>query len=594
MSDEYELSGNLNTKMKDDFKYNYYEIYCEPTEIDWSDPDLDLADYDFSNDNFSLMLRVKKGQEKPTEQEVEDFLGDDYLLIDTEDGKKRYHVIGVWESERDGGGEVFDLGDFEYEDIITYPEVLTSSLEEKHHILIDKPNGKDVFEILTNANYNVRKDTSKPVLRYIINYNNKDYEVTNYGWDGDNFFVDLDKSLIEEDLDLQPIDAENDLEILAAALAKMVAINCPSKVSGNVIYQLAQDFEAVNDDGEGVPIPYGIFEIFELEPGKITSWDAKFSTCQDVDLIGEKPSSYFTTSNSRNSWNTVEDFLDTLFNWFGWEDKVEEIPAFVRKYGDMLGPVEDIQEDLELQPVDVFDDEKAEALTLYLDDDDIDAAIVREYPEESSGYRSNLYENLEDNSEWLICTRDEAETYVRDRIYDYISDVGPLEAYSWDFVENYLDDGYFTDQMEEEIRYQVNDLSYDELAERLEDADIISEDDKIQDPDWEADEDEPDEEPEMIYSEDFLDSKRDELVDYEINYYSSGVNYFRDMFGDYYLKEQVEMNPESAVDINRMVDDLVDDAYFGDELAEDGEEIELAIRDENNQVKEWFYAYKIS
>ena len=72
---------------------------------------------------------------------------------------------------------------------------------EKHHILIDKPNGNSVFDILRSANYNVRKDTSKPVLRYIINYNNKDYEVTNYGWDGDNFFVDLDKSLIDEDIE---------------------------------------------------------------------------------------------------------------------------------------------------------------------------------------------------------------------------------------------------------------------------------------------------------------------------------------------------------------------------------------------------------
>jgi len=72
---------------------------------------------------------------------------------------------------------------------------------EKHNILIDKPSGKDVFEILTNANYNVRKDESKPILTYIINYNDKDYEVINYGWDGDNFFVDLDKSLIDEDIE---------------------------------------------------------------------------------------------------------------------------------------------------------------------------------------------------------------------------------------------------------------------------------------------------------------------------------------------------------------------------------------------------------
>ena len=53
MADEHKL----NTKQKDEFQYDYYEIYCEPTEIDWSDTDFDLEDFDFSNDNFSLMLQ---------------------------------------------------------------------------------------------------------------------------------------------------------------------------------------------------------------------------------------------------------------------------------------------------------------------------------------------------------------------------------------------------------------------------------------------------------------------------------------------------------------------------------------------------------
>ena len=61
----------------------------------------------------------------------------------------------------------------------------------KHSIIIDKPEGKNIGEILTNANHSVRKDTTKPILTYIVVKDNKEYEVDDYGYEGNKFFVDL-------------------------------------------------------------------------------------------------------------------------------------------------------------------------------------------------------------------------------------------------------------------------------------------------------------------------------------------------------------------------------------------------------------------
>ena len=75
---------------------------------------------------------------------------------------------------------------------------------KRHSILIDEPSGKDVFEILTNAKYDVRKDENKPVLTYIVTKDNKEYEVDDYGYEDDKFFVDLKwKKDLEEEIEKQ-------------------------------------------------------------------------------------------------------------------------------------------------------------------------------------------------------------------------------------------------------------------------------------------------------------------------------------------------------------------------------------------------------
>ena len=370
------MPKELTTQQKDEFKYDYYEIYCEPTEIDWSNKDFDWEDFDFSNDNFSLMLRVKKGQDKPTEQEVEEFLGDDYLLIDMGNGKsKRYHVIGVWERERDDGGEVFDLDDFEYDDIITYPEVLTASLKK---------------------------------------------------------------------------------------------------------------------------------------------------------------------------------------------------------------------EDLDLQPVDEYDDDICEYFTLYLEDEGIPAHIVK-----ASGH--DMYENIEDNSTYLICDYDTAESYCRGSLENLVDDVGPCEAFGYGNVEYYLSDSYFDEMLEDDCRWRVDDMSDDEIIEELENRGIIDEDDMIPDPDWEPDEDEGETEEDrpMIYPESLADDYREELIDAMVNDYSSSLEWFEEMYSDREMEEYIRDNPD-CVDIDRLIDSMMSDVNFADELAwYDNEEIEFEVEHEDG-TSDTMYAYRRS
>ena len=520
MADEHKL----NTKQKDGFQYDYYEIYCEPTEIDWSDPDFDWGDFDFSNDNFSLMLRVKKGQEKPTEQEVEDFLGDDYLLIDDGNGNsKRYHVIGVWESERDDGGEVFDLDDFEYDDIITFPEVLTASLKKEDLDLQPMDYSADV-EKQSDGSYKINGNGLKADILNVI----------------DNGDTDTVKSALNNYMDDEH----------------------------PWVFSLMQD-GTKDANGEWDPAPVFQVGVLNANSGELV----KLPGCSfDDEKLVDGYAVYV--------WS------DPMLDLFGYE--------YVEEYFDLDEAKQEVKEDLDLVPADYEGiDEKAEALMDYLEEyEDIVSVIVREYPDTDYGWRSNLYEDLDENSEWLICSYSEAQEYVEDRIRDYIGDVGPIEAYGLDMVEDYLDEARFDDMMDDEIRYSVDDLDYDELAERLEDAGIIGEEDKVQDPDWEADPDEPDEEPEMIYTEDFLDSKREDLIDYEKDSYSDGIDYYLSMFGREELKELIRYD-DSYIDIDRLVEDLAANADFGAELDIDGNEIELKIETEGGRTYE-AYAYKLN
>lgn len=260
--------------------------------------------------------------------------------------------------------------------------------------------------------------------------------------------------------------------------------------------------------------------------------------------------------------------------------------------GVLMKEYKDVAEDLELDTVDETEDVLIiMALTKYLEEEENTSAdIERAYPEEESGYNSQVYKNNEDDSEWLVCTFDEAESYAKESLESLIDDLGPVEAFGMDTVEYYLDDDYFNDILEEDTRYRVDEMDEDELIDEMESYGIIDDDDKIEDPDWEPDPDEPDEEPEMIYPESLLDSKKEELIDRMIGAYDSGVQYMEEIWGD--LSDFIKEHPE-CVDTDRLIDNMLDSSGVANELARyDGEEHEISYEDEFGNTH-WLYAYRI-
>ena len=251
------------------------------------------------------------------------------------------------------------------------------------------------------------------------------------------------------------------------------------------------------------------------------------------------------------------------------------------------------KEDLELDTVDETEDMLiVMALTKYLEENEgVDAYVERAYPyENTSDYYKHVYRNNEDDSEWLVCTYDEAEQFARESLESLIDDLGPVEAFGIDTVEDYLDDDYFDDILEEDTRYRVDEMDEDELIDEMESYGIIDDDDKIEDPDWKPDPDEPDEEPELIYPEDLIESKKEELIDRMIGAYDSGVQYMEEIWGD--LSDFIKEHPE-CVDTDRLIDNMLDSSGIANELARyDGEEHEISYEDEFGNTH-WLYAYRI-
>lgn len=101
-------------------EYDYYEVYCEKGE-----------DLEYSNDNFSLCIKLPRGAKEPEEEDVEAFFKDNYPEV-----IKDYHVVGVWNTIDDFADDKISLGDFET--IYDYKEPIVASLNESLYDDIDK------------------------------------------------------------------------------------------------------------------------------------------------------------------------------------------------------------------------------------------------------------------------------------------------------------------------------------------------------------------------------------------------------------------------------------------------------------------------
>ena len=236
----------------------------------------------------------------------------------------------------------------------------------------------------------------------------------------------------------------------------------------------------------------------------------------------------------------------------------------------------EIEEDLDLVTPDMDYPGEVLALAELLD---IDPAMIDE-EDVCSNYKSYRIAEEEDDhgdevwevySSWSDCV-DEAE----DRVRSLIDDLGAAEAYGVDTVFEYLDPDHFDQMLRDDKEYWVYDMDTEDLIEYMERYNIIDDTDKIQDPDWEPDPDEPDEEPEMIYPEDLLEDKKEELIDAMVADEGDSIAWYRNSFGDRDLEEYVKNYPE-CVDIDRMVEDYTD---VTNELARyDGEEHTVRLED---------------
>ena len=217
----------------------------------------------------------------------------------------------------------------------------------------------------------------------------------------------------KEDLDLVIRD---DLMRLVRTLADEIG-DC--KVVDNVIYRLASDFEYFDyTDKHWHECDRGIFEIYKIEPGKISVWTSKISTLREIDLIGKKPFEYFA--------DKLQYTRDSLKDFVKYDVYVNDENAFIDAYGDIL------DEDLDLNPVgyagwtlqEVYD-EIGESL---FDEDNIpllkEAGLIDE-----NGYPINEYES------W------DGRTYTKSMdIYD---------IYEMDY--HFIDSQYVQDLMMKEL-----------------------------------------------------------------------------------------------------------------------------------------------
>lgn len=250
------------------------------------------------------------------------------------------------------------------------------------------------------------------------------------------------------------------------------------------------------------------------------------------------------------------------------KDNVEEVNSEPEK--------PEIEEDLDLVTPDMDYPGEVLALAQLLD---IDPAMIDE-EDEYSNYKSyRIAEEDDDHGDevwevydsWYKC-----ESEAQDRVRSLIDDLGVVEAYGFDAAIDYLDEDYFDDMLREDKEYWVDEMDTEDLIEYMERYDLIDESDKIQDPDWEQDPDEPDEEPEMIYPEDLLDSKKDELVDCLVEAEGDSIEWYRNTFGDRDLEEYLKNYPE-AINMESMVADYTD---VTSELARyDGEEHYVKLDD---------------
>ena len=168
--------------------------------------------------------------------------------------------------------------------------------------------------------------------------------------------------------------------------------------------------------------------------------------------------------------------------------------------------------------------EKAEALADYLG---IDKKDIRYYPYE--GHEDRYF--LEDGTEYLVCTDEEATELAKEYIADILDTEG-IGVFTKDFVDTvinngYLDEDWFDDVQREDEWSYVNDIEGEdgEYANRLIDElvqhKIISEDDLTEDGN---------------ISDNFdIEELKEKYVEELCGEWNNSIEWYVDVFGKKYL-----------------------------------------------------------
>lgn len=174
--------------------------------------------------------------------------------------------------------------------------------------------------------------------------------------------------------------------------------------------------------------------------------------------------------------------------------------------------------------------------------------VVREYPEPYDLYEKRLYSEVASGDCFLICddATGDARELAEEEMRREIEDLGVDYMSDW---SSYIDDDKMYDMMKEDVENMVYDEGDSWVIEEMESRDIISDEDKVADPD------DPDEEPQ--YPESLINERKDDLVNAIADEWAnSPASYFTEFRGDS-LRELVNANMD-LIDIDSLVEDALD------------------------------------
>ena len=159
----------------------------------------------------------------------------------------------------------------------------------------------------------------------------------------------------------------------------------------------------------------------------------------------------------------------------------------------------------------------------------------------------------------IYMSHDELYDTMRDRMSNWLDDDGVGQAiYDTGVLSQYADKECFRNLLEEYANDHVYGMDEEELIDELESYGVIDEEDKIQDPDWTPDQNNPDEEPAMIYPPQLIEESKGKLVDRIIGEWYNPVEWFTDTYGEDSLREFADENP-GYFDVDSYIEDELDD-----------------------------------